>query len=120
MRLFRIALGNFGLPDMNILNLLEIETNPDEFIELDGVVFNGNWISEPDELPIIGNSGLPGNIASISWDLVGARPNALNTATINLNFTAVPEPGTALLTCLGLLGLGVVGKSRREESDLTD
>jgi hypothetical protein len=32
----------------------------------------------------------------------------------------VPEPGTALLMGLGFLGLGVVGKSRREESDLTD
>ena len=31
-------------------------------------------------------------------------------------FTVVPEPGTAFLMGLGLAGLGVVGRSRREES----
>jgi hypothetical protein len=114
------ALGNFGSSDMNVLQLLGIQTNPDELIEIDSVDFIGTWISEPDELPSVGNSGLPGNIASISWDLGGAKPSALDSARINLNFTPVPEPGTALLMGLGLLGLGVVGKSRREESDPTD
>ena len=114
------ALGNFGSPDMNVLNLLGIQTNPDELIEIDSVDFIGTWLSQPDELPSVSNSGLPGNIASISWDLGGAKPSALDSARINLNFTLVPEPGTALLMGLGLLGLGVVGKSRREENDPTD
>jgi hypothetical protein len=56
----------------------------------------------------------------ISWDLGGAIPSSLDTARINLNFTMVPEPGTALLMGLGLLSLGVACKSRREESDSTD
>ncbi len=34
-------------------------------------------------------------------------------------FTVVPEPGTALMLGLGLAGLGVVGRSRREESKAT-
>jgi hypothetical protein len=64
-------------------------------------------------------SGLPGNIASISWDLGGAIPSSLDTARINLNFTPVPEPGTALLMGLGLVGIGAAGRTRRKESNAT-
>jgi hypothetical protein len=113
------AAGNFGSPNMNVLELAGIQTMPDELIVIDSVVFGGVWLSEPDQLPTVGNSGLPGNIASISWDLGGAVPSSLDTARINLSFTPVPEPGTALLMGLGLLSLGVVGKARREESKAT-
>jgi hypothetical protein len=113
------AAGNFGSPNMNILELAGIQTTPDELIEIDSVVFTGTWASEPDALPVVGNSGLPGNIASISWDLGGAIPGSLDTARINLNFTQVPEPGTGLLMGLGLVGISAAGRSRRNESTAT-
>jgi len=52
----------------------------------------------------------------------------INSGTTGLNedadanyasFSAIPEPGTALLMGLGLAGLGAVGRSRREETRRT-
>jgi hypothetical protein len=106
------AAGKFGSPDMNVLELAGIQTLPDELIAIDSVDFTGAWASMPDALPMVGNSGLPGNIASLSWDLGGAFPSNRDSARINLSFSTVPEPGTALLMSLGLLGIGVAGRSR--------
>jgi len=50
--------------------------------------------------------------ATVQRDLSSAsRPWAV--------FTVVPEPGTALLMSLGLAGLTIVGRSRKEESEGT-
>ncbi len=82
--------------------------------ELD-VTFLGDFASEPSTRPFVTNEG---GIQAIQWTLLtGADPGTGAIARINLSF--VPEPGTALLVGLGLVGLGVVGRSRREESKAT-
>lgn len=72
-----------------------IKRIPDELIGSDSVVFNGTSFLEPDELPGVSISGLPGNTASIRWEPVEARPSAPDTAGVNLSFTPVLEPGVA-------------------------
>jgi hypothetical protein len=74
-----------------------------------------DWGTLPSTRPFVTNAG---GIQTIQWTLLsGADPAGGAIARINLQF--VPEPGTAALLGLGLAGLGVVGRSKRQESEGT-
>jgi len=76
-----------------------------------------NFQTKPSTLPFVTVDSGSGT-AAIEWTrLTDMDPEIGSVAIIRLSF--VPEPGTALLFGLGLAGLGVVGRSRREESEGT-
>jgi hypothetical protein len=79
------------------------------------VTFLGDFTSEPSTRPFVTTVG---GIQTIQWTLLtGADPGTGAIARINLNF--VPEPSTALLLGLGLVGIAAGGRSRREASKAT-
>jgi hypothetical protein len=80
------ASGRFNTADENVLLLGDINPIPDEFVRIQGVGFDGIWLSQPSEDPTFNNTGLPGNTAQIRWDLGGASPSAGDTAEIFLEF----------------------------------
>jgi hypothetical protein len=60
---------------------------------------------------------VPSVLRDGAWETVPVRSDFLTNGRTYAKFTSVvPEPGTALLMGLGLAGLGVAGRSRREES----
>jgi hypothetical protein len=68
----------------------------------------------------IGAENFDGTWARCETDcLVGVRPLGPTNVNTFARVTPVPEPGTALMLGLGLAGLGLVGRSRREESERT-
>jgi hypothetical protein len=80
------------------------------------VTFLGSWSTEPTSRPFVTQLG--GNMAQIEWTrLTDGDPAGGAIVRINLQF--VPEPGTAALLGLGLAGLGVVGRSSRQETKAT-
>jgi hypothetical protein len=95
--------------------LSNLQSNPDLVLgEITDVDFI-NFFSEPTTRPFVTNVG---GIQIIQWTLLaGMDPQLGSIARINLTF--VPEPGTALLMGLGLAGLGVFGRSRRDDSETT-
>jgi hypothetical protein len=80
------ASGRFNTADENVLLLGDINPIPDEYVRIQGVVFDGIWLSQPSEDPTFNNTGLPGNTAQVRWDLGGASPSAGDTAKIFLEF----------------------------------
>ena len=80
------AAGRFNTADENVLLLGDINPIPDEYVRIQGVIFDGVWNSQPSEQPTFNNTELPGNAAQIRWDLAGASPVAGDTAVILLEF----------------------------------
>ena len=81
------------------------------------------WFIPVIEIPLtpvvaaVGSENVAGTWTECQNDcLFGVRPMDIDSFQTFARVAPVPEPGTALLMGLGLAGLGVSGRRRREES----
>jgi autotransporter-associated beta strand protein len=77
------------------------------------------WTSSQTWSGIILNAGagsLSGSFAAIdnsSWSSLGSFSTVIDGNDVNLVWTAVPEPGAAVLAVLGVLGMGIALRRKR-------
>ena len=98
-----VALFNSDAPDVLTVGP---SVSPSFFIGYEGELTGGG----EEQLLVLEAVRIPTN-----WNYIGEDESTYNNFGNFAKFTVVPEPGTALLMGLGLAGLGLTGRSRREE-----